>query len=43
MSKEDRQRLKEYQRNYCRAKKQYNFFICIFFHIYKNGIKNLKL
>ena len=35
MSEEDKQRLKEYQRNYCAAKNYHNFFYLYFFSIYK--------
>ena len=36
MSEEKKQRLREYQRNHREAKKHHNFFICIFFSLYKN-------
>ena len=34
ISEEDKQRLKEYQKNY-RLNKQYNYFICTFFYCIK--------
>ena len=40
MSEEDKQRLKEYQKNYHKSKKSTQFFICLFYNNIKNGTRN---
>ena len=41
MSEENKQRLEEYQKNYCKAKTQHKKNLSFFFTWYKNGTRSL--